>query len=135
MIQWKEFLLGYEISNTGEIRNVKTKKILKSFINNGYLSIRIKNKNFTGLVHRIVLIAFKPIEDNKNYVVNHIDGNTLNNNIDNLEWCTQKENIYHSKNITCNGAVISKQKILNIYEKNKNMSIDDFVKLIITSCK
>ena len=39
-------------------------------------------------------------KDNKPYV-NHIDYNPLNNNVTNLEWCTQKENVRHSiKNMT-----------------------------------
>lgn len=132
---WKEFLPGYEISIDGEVRNIKTKKLIKPFLNKGYLHIRIKNRNFSALLHRLILINFNPIPNSSNYVINHIDGDRKNNKLSNLEWCTQKQNLYHSKNITKNGAVISRQKILNLYEKNKSSSLEDFVKIIISECR
>jgi len=48
-------------------------------------------------VHRIVAKHFLDSQNGKNEV-NHIDGNKLNNNADNLEWCTKSENIKHAHN-------------------------------------
>ena len=93
---WKpiHFNKDYEVSNLGNVRN-KNKKILSPAVNSkGYLVINIKTKSYN--IHRLVAIAFKPISNYKNLVVNHIDSNKLNNNINNLEWCTQKYNIFHS---------------------------------------
>lgn len=45
-------------------------------------------------VHKIVALAF--IKNTPFSVINHIDGNKLNNNINNLEFCTQKENTIHA---------------------------------------
>lgn len=97
---WKD-IVGYEnlyqVSNFGNVRSFKHKKpkLLKPRKDSkGYLQIVLSNhnksrKNF--LIHRLVAQAFIP--NPKNYpVINHKDENPLNNNVSNLEWCTQKYN-------------------------------------------
>lgn len=97
--KWKQIPnLPYEISSLGKIRNLQS-KVLKTYIqNSGYEQIKI---NYQGLhihksIHRLVAEAFIPNPLNKEYV-NHIDGNKLNNTADNLEWCTNSENILHAR--------------------------------------
>jgi hypothetical protein len=54
-----------------------------------------KTKRFQ--VHRLVAMHFIPNAEN-NPMVNHIDNDGRNNNVNNLEWCTGKENMKHSAN-------------------------------------
>jgi len=111
---WKD-VKGYEgmyqVSNLGRIKSLdrtvvcnRGYKLVKGMIlkgeisKKGYCRIRLSNgvnnrKKY--FVHRIVAFAFICNQDNKPFI-NHIDGNKLNNNITNLEWCTCSENIQHA---------------------------------------
>lgn len=90
----------YYISNMGNVKN-KTGRILKPKITNkGYLSVALYNANGKRwcYIHRLVAMHFL-INSELKPNVNHIDCNPLNNNVDNLEWCTQSENIKYSDSL------------------------------------
>lgn len=96
---WKQISnLPYEISSLGKIRNLKG-KVLKTYIqNSGYEQIKLNYQrlHIHKSIHRLVAEAFIANPLNKIYV-NHIDGNKLNNTVNNLEWCTNSENILHAR--------------------------------------
>lgn len=89
---------NYFITENGTIFNKHGKK-LKLWLDSKkryYMVSLCKNgKNYKRLVHRLVAGAF--LENNLDLPeVNHKDYNTKNNKLDNLEWCTRKENARHS---------------------------------------
>lgn len=106
---WKD-IIGYEglyqVSNLGRVKSLGGKRgsssksytskerILKQHICKGYYKLTLYNggKPRQFRVNQLVAIAFLPNPDNLP-IVNHKDENPLNNNVDNLEWCTVKYNI------------------------------------------
>ena len=91
----------YSIEEDGRIYSHFNKRYMKTSIDkDGYLTISLRN-NKNGYsrfgVHRLLLIAFNPIENMENMQVNHKDGNKLNNNLSNLEWVTCEENLKHAR--------------------------------------
>lgn len=97
-MEWYPLVINpqYEITKTGRIRNAKTKYELKPQNRGGYLRVGLSNDGIrqTYSIHRLVSQQFIPNLENKPEV-NHKDYNTLNNNVDNLEWVTRKENTDH----------------------------------------
>ncbi|MDO8492378.1 MAG: NUMOD4 domain-containing protein [bacterium] len=102
--QWKavQGYEGYEISNYGRIRSYRREQygsnpyIMKPS-GSEYLSTMLsKNgKAKTHRIHRLVAEYFleKPLKQAT--LVNHKDGNKMNNHVDNLEWITLAENTAH----------------------------------------
>lgn len=99
MEKWKFVNEKYEISDSGNLR--RGKKMIKGSVKqSGYLeyTMSIDGKRIYALAHRLVAEAFIP-NDSEKHEVNHIDCNRLNNNVENLEWCTHAENIQHSRRL------------------------------------
>jgi hypothetical protein len=88
----------YYINKLGQIKNIETGKLLKSSKIRNYYSIHLfsnsDDKKRLGIrLHRLVASTFLINPDPITYsVVNHIDYNSENNNLFNLEWTTQAIN-------------------------------------------
>ena len=99
----------FEVSNIGGIRHTNGKSKYTNISKQGYVVLQTKldGKIKTLKLHRLIAETFlkPPSEDltllcSKTHwgvvCVNHIDGNKLNNNVNNLEWCTQEYNNRHA---------------------------------------
>ncbi len=89
---------NYLVSRNGDIYGIKRKNILKPAITKfGYKRVALckDGKLRSEFVHRIVAKTYIPNTENKPFI-NHLDYDKLNNNIENLEWCTSRENNAYS---------------------------------------
>lgn len=97
MVEWRTvpnypFL---EASSNGDIRRKDTKRYYQGSINNmGYpvITLTINNKKKIVLVHRLVKLAFEPIENSEEYAVDHINGVRTDARPENLRWVTMQQN-------------------------------------------
>lgn len=86
---------NYEVSCRGDVRNAKTKKVLKQEVTyRGYARVRLDSDKHH-YIHRLVADAFYD-GNNGNLDINHLNGDKLDNFIGNLERCTRSENIHHA---------------------------------------
>lgn len=125
----------YLVSNFGEIKGVKIGKIRSKNINHeGYyfVSISLGSRSIKQCIKLHIAVADTFIGYNKEdgLVVNHMDGNKLNNNLENLEYCTYKENALHAirNNLLVNMG-INKRAVINkttnkIYNSATSASLD-----------
>ena len=116
--KWKKLkkFEGYSVSNLGRVKNDLNDRILKQSESKGYFTVNLHNK--TTRVHKLVALKFvrKKLSDEK-LVVNHIDGNKLNNQSTNLEWVTNNENIQHAmKNglMNCSFIILNEEQVKKI---------------------
>lgn len=100
-IEWKpikDYEDLYMVSNTGLIKSLhwNKEKLLKQVIRNNnypyyFVGLLKDGKRKYFAIHRLVAMMFIPNPNNYEQV-DHLDGNKLNNNVENLEWVTPKEN-------------------------------------------
>lgn len=114
---WKKIpdFEDYEASNLGNIRSLKRKapRLLKlKEGQDGYLQVNLtmngKQKNFQ--VHRLIGLTFIPNPDNLP-TIDHIDMNKKNNTVENLRWCSKKDQNLYKEGTTFKKNLDTKKKV------------------------
>lgn len=108
----------YSVSNLGNVKSIKRNIIIKPYKLNGYYEVGLwyKSKRSTFTIHKLVALTF--VENANNLLVkNHINGNKLDNNASNLEWCTYQENNIHSQKVL---GKVKPAKVVNKLDLNGN---------------
>lgn len=124
-----------ELGNIYSKRKGNLKKLKPILTHYGYYDIGIVNskRKFRAKIHRLVAEAFILNPDNLPQI-NHKDGNKINNNVENLEWCTAKDNLKHARETGLNSSIptpngrgtknsrsiLTEEKVLNIRENSDN---------------
>ena len=90
----------YKKNNLGDVlvaHKFNSKMMTKSLNKDGYaiVSFSVDGNKKKFRIHTLVALTFLNYPQSKDYEVNHIDCNKLNNKVENLEWTTHKENLEH----------------------------------------
>ncbi len=117
----------YQIYNNGQIYTKKRNHYLKSSIIKGYYSIDLYNNNRRKFHYVHILVARHFCENPGNKpIVNHIDGDKLNNHYTNLEWTTQLENVRHAHSLGLNKKVSKRVYQYAKEDKDKRVVLRTF---------
>jgi hypothetical protein len=130
---WKdiaEFEKRYQINELGQIKNVKTLRLLTPTTDvDGYLQIGLRKlgirKKHWFRVHRLIALAFLTVPENYQLLhVDHIDRNKTNNLLENLRWVTPQENCDNRKNTAWNTNTTSGELHITKYKNGYMLRIN-----------
>ena len=126
---------NYKVSSDGKVYNSELSELKQTVNKRGYTMVKLCKNGFQKncSVHRLVAEAFIPNEENKPEV-NHIDGNKLNNTIDNLEWVSRGENQRHAYSIGLRRSYLTnedrkKGTLLGVEKNRKNVRVEETGKI------
>ena len=113
------------------------------YVGQGYKRANLKDecgRNSSVMVHRVLMLTFQPPVDDS-LQINHKDGDKLNNNIENLEWCTHLENLKHAWDTGLRPApshrILDEEQVLEVREMraSSDKTLEEIGKLYgVTQC-
>lgn len=115
----------YKVSNKGRVMSVGYghKSLMTNFPNGGYSKVGLtKNKNLKiHFVHRLVLTAFSPNTNDETPLITHINGDKLDNRLNNLKWSSYSEVLKGSKGRPRSLSDSAAQEIINRIEAGESV--------------
>lgn len=126
------------VSNMGHVKNKSKADIAPKIMQNGYVVIYVGGSNpHWMLLHRLVMLTWKPTPEAEELTVDHLDHNKRNNALSNLEWVTKEENErramedYLRESTLDGNDVIVRKKAIQIENKKKKQNAADIIGVVI----
>lgn len=82
------------VSSMGHVRNRSKAPLVPKISSGGYMVVAVNGSNPRYmLLHRLVMLTWRPTAEAEDLTVDHLDHNKRNNALENLEWVTKEENL------------------------------------------
>ena len=126
------------VSNMGHVKNKSKADVAPKIMQNGYVVIYVGGSNpHWMLLHRLVMLTWKPTPEAEDLTVDHLDHNKRNNALSNLEWVTREENErraaedYLRESTLVGNDVIVRKKATQTENKKKKQNAADIIGVVI----
>lgn len=107
----------YRVNKKGEFVNIKTnKRLYGELMNKGYIRMHLKDKTGSSvriMAHRLVALTFLGDPPTTEHQINHINSDSSDNRVENLEWATGQENINHKMENMCPKQYKKQQQLMS----------------------
>lgn len=137
---WKETHLSpyYLVSNLGRVKSIerdvpcavgtrhKKEKILTPTDYHGYYHVgfKVNGKHYSPLVHQLVMFAFNDIKKYPEWEIDHINGDSHDNRLENLEYVSSSENTKRAYSLG-----LQDKKVLSLANKSRKMTPEEIIEM------